>query len=586
MDAQGSVEEQRSADEQRSGEKLLSRDFWINIIVSAVVMAVSGLFAWLLYEPYGLEGGLLQLALGVTILVCVWVIGIIWLPTWLRQAADRIGTFLLKRPKIILIVLSLGLATAIALPILVVRSRVPDVFPHISLISAQYRVNDWNQRLIDLRQAETSGLPVVENSALAISDLWVYVPEGTPATEVKIEIYDDTSLTPSRMIGATEPVSVTVGSIKIGELSVTEKYLHSNPEYPNHLDVQSTWLDDYLYIAVKVHNPHSPWSTAQVNRIRLSRLGAAWIITPPYAHFASVGYSVNGRATQYLDLSAVRGIGVDASPGDTFTITELALYVVAAADVSIPLYVEGDVQMGAGFEKSTFRNSDPIRLQTKQVGTVHPDDFSRLAWTLPITSTTLTLKIVHGKTLLDSVSMNLNGADGADGLVRSSEAVRWPVERVRYLDFERPEDVQSWVPMTGTQIALTTTQAFSGQSSLAVTINDQPETLRTQVQWNSALRADAIIGQVFWPIPENSEPVWAQVCLNVSPHCSSILDKGRLGKWQPFFIPLRPTSYSTSDSEDLSGPLWQGLYFQGWTTATSEQPYTFFLDGIQVLPAD
>ncbi|MBI3958636.1 MAG: hypothetical protein HY328_07490 [Chloroflexi bacterium] len=563
-----------------------SRDLLINIIASALVMVVSGLFAWLLYDRYVFDNGLPELAVGLTILVLLLLIAIIWMPTWLREVAARIGAFLIRHPRLFLLCLSLGLTAVIVSAILVLKIRVSEPSPTVSLISAQYRVNNWNQRLIDLRQAETSGLPVVADSALGISDFWVYVPERTPDTEIKIEVYDDASLTPGRLLGATEPVSVTVGSLKVGDLSVMEKHLHPDSEYPNHLKVQSAWLDDYLYVVVKAYRPNSSWAVVQVSRIRLKSSGAAWIVEPPYAHFASVGYSVNGGATQYLDLSAAREVGVNASPGDYFTVTELALHVVAVADVAIPLYVEGDVQMGAGFEKSTYQNSDPIRLDARQAGIVHPDEFSRLTWLLPITSTTVTLKIVHGKTQLDFISMNLNGADGADGLVRSSEAVRWPVERVRYLDFEKPKDIQSWVPLTGTRIALTTTQAFSGQSSLAVTVSNQPETLRGQAQWNSSFRADVIIGQVFWPIPENSEPVWAQVCVNISPHCFNILDKERIGEWQPFFIPLKPVSDNASGSEDLSDILWEGLYFQGWTTATSEQTYTFFLDGIQILPAD
>ena len=103
----------------------------------------------------------------------------------------------------------------------------------VSLTSVSYEYDDWNPKVIDLRTAHESGIPVSAGHSLKLFDLFVYVPEEITDYVVVAAIYGNDEL-----IGLTESQRLVPGVNKLGDIEI-KNYQHDTVD--NAWRIQDGW---------------------------------------------------------------------------------------------------------------------------------------------------------------------------------------------------------------------------------------------------------------------------------------------------------------------------------------------------------
>ncbi len=154
-------------------------------------------------------------------------------------------------------------------------------------------------------------------------------------------------------------------------------------------------------------------------------------------------------------------------------------------------------------------------------------------------------------------------------------------QQMDYFDFERSDDLQNWrSEWNSSAIFLSSEEVFSGKHAMAITLRENVE---RYVIWEKALKAEVIMGQVFWPTIAEESFTWAEACIRhkADVHCEPIPRKQR--QWNTFIFDLNQLEY---DGQPLSTLELTSFWFHGGIAEVGkEHPYTFYVDGIQIFYA-
>jgi hypothetical protein len=448
--------------------------------------------------------------------------------------------------------------------------------PPVSLISLGYMVDGYDLHLVDLRRAETSGIPAGSGRTLQFQNIWIWVAEDAPEYGVQVEIYEDPQLT--SVVGVTELVPLHAGYIQLSDVKVTA--FKSDPD-ERAWRVPSHWTD--LYVCLVTYLEGEQVNLA-VTTIHLDANGTAWLLDPPSAKFASIVYSVNDGAPQVLDLRHALEIGLDAAPGDMLSLLGIWYHADASSDdTGKTMHLEAYLSE-KGYDADTYCVSAPMlvekgiqELLLKNVTCEHDKSTNAFRWVIPSNRKALVVSLVRSdRALLDRLILGFGGSAGSAGLVDRRAAVMWPFEKVHYIDFESPTDLDEWSGKTNEALAQSSDQAFTGNYALAVTTMGYSEDEGfVEAQWSHRLRGEVIVGQVYWPDQEGVRLVWAQACV-----WSCVPIESRTDQWNAFVMDLSEMTY---DDKPLNTVEFPGIWIQMQLDGVSEaNPYTFFVDGIQV----
>jgi hypothetical protein len=144
-------------------------------------------------------------------------------------------------------------------------------------------------------------------------------------------------------------------------------------------------------------------------------------------------------------------------------------------------------------------------------------------------------------------------------------------DSVRYVDFEKSEDLNGWTASDLSIVNLTGDKAFKDDHSLAVKTKGTNGKTSVLVLWDHPMKADLVIGRVFWPIQKDVQVIWAQACVIWVGECYAFPVTS--GQWNAFALDL----YGRGKDDKIGG-----LYVQGGiNTVDSTQTYTFYLDDIE-----
>lgn len=278
--------------------------------------------------------------------------------------------------------------------------------PAVALVAVSFVANDYNPRLVDLRTAGSSGLPLSSGDTLRLSDIGVAAPVDAPDQTVSAEIYAGTDI-----IAWTDTMPIRAGVGYLPDLEVEEVY--RGPDNKHSFTVLPNWREISL---VLVTYDQAGQVTGRLRTpIRLDPAGTAWLRDPPDPHITAVIYSVNDGPRLMLDLRGGGGSsdetrGINASPGDTLTLQEVWYY---AETTGVKRAIRVEARLGRLFNPETTQRSqeDLIRKGHAQVGAFEP-----MLWTVPEGETELLIHILRDdEALLDILIVPLDN-QGAPGL--------------------------------------------------------------------------------------------------------------------------------------------------------------------------
>ncbi len=435
------------------------------------------------------------------------------------------------------------------------------VVSSVSLISVRYVADGFDPRLVDMRTAEADGIPIRANVAFQIDNLWVSVSGETAGYTLGAELYAG-----DEYIGASNITTLRPGMMSLGAI-IPKNYIHSTVN--NAVSFQASW--DHLVIALVIYKDGVAISTARTT-IRIDPTGTSWVWDAPHAYLASVVYSINGGPELVFDPRA-RLDGIDAHPGDQITLHQVwyrSDTSSADASVQVEAYITA-----IGYDPTTVQvsSSSEIRFDINQV-----DNFAAMTWQVrPADAFWVIYLNRDDGPVLDSYIIPLN-ANKSPGLLSSSNVLRWPFSRATYVDFENQPDLADWFAGDTSSIAQSSAEAFSGSYSLAVTTTSAAED-NQKVFWDRPLQADTIVGQVYWPEQAGVYREWAQFCAWA---CVPI--DVQANRWNTFSMDVSELTYNDTPLTDLRIPqLWIQVQLNG---VGADNPYTFYVDGIQYFPND
>lgn len=436
-----------------------------------------------------------------------------------------------------------------------------------SLISLSYMVDGWDPRMVDLRTASSNGIPVRANQALQLLDLWVWVPQQAPEYIVQAEVYAN-----DEFIGATASRPLLAGAVQLGDVTAKSFYhgVHSAA-----WQVQEDWTD--MVIVLVTYRGDKVMGTTRTT-IHLDPNGTAWLLDPPNLGYASIVYSINDGPPIVLDLREAGQVGIEIEPGDTLTLLEIWYGSNAYGE-------EGELVYALGFLSPDGENQvlDTGRSTSKHLiePRIHNFPSSSLSWSqIPDDARFLIVQLFRGiedSMFMDELKLPFN-PQGNPGLVRRSEVVLWPFGQVEYADFETPVDLDEWTGSVTSTVAQSSDQAFTGDHALAITmVGNPPGEDYVQTRWEHPFQGEVIVGQVYWPRQEGVSLVWAQAC---TWECVPIpLD---LDQWSTFVIDLSEMTFQGKPLNTIEFP---GIWIQTQVEGADEaNPYTFYVDGIQLYP--
>jgi hypothetical protein len=292
----------------------------------------------------------------------------------------------------------------------------------VSLLSAKYMYADFNPHLIDLRTADTNGIPVGDDFSLRIFDFWLTTPNDVPeGYEAQIKVFAD----PERKlpIGETKRIALENNKTLIEEIEVMDA---ESRNVQNAWTVQPDWLDDFLYFELITYYEDREVNS-HLTSILLKNDGTAWMADTPIASYAAIIYSVNNGPQQVLNLPDAADRGINAGSGDKISIHEVWYHGQAASsDETTHARLEGYLtNRDTGSYNGELLCKTDYSLVKKGIFPLdlantscqHDDDLTQFSWTIPDDEQELVMTYQRlDRTILDRLVLHLNGADGAPGL--------------------------------------------------------------------------------------------------------------------------------------------------------------------------
>jgi hypothetical protein len=432
----------------------------------------------------------------------------------------------------------------------------------IALVNLKFMPGGWDPHQIDIRSAAQEGIWVNVGYSLRLYDLWVSVPEGVTGYRGQFEIYAK-----GEVIGRTHLLDLQPGGTLFEDV-VPTSYQH--PDVVNAWVMQQDW--DALDIDLILFRGKQPAGGA-VTTLRLNNTGTAWYNDPPYVSLASLVYHLNDGPRMVLDLRTAQDPGIDATSGDQLTIDEIwvkSSSSVKERSMQVEIYLSsGEYDASAAFQTPWTTFAYGVR--EIPLG-------KSFVWESISAEKKLLIVTVsrNDKTVLDRYVIPL-GSSQRGGLVTGANVFNWPLDIAQYTDFESESDLGNWAGKDFSQIAWSSQRAFTGSHSLSVTVTGNPEK-GVLVERSGEFQAEVLVGQVYWPEQKGIEITWAQVC--VPSVCRSIPIK--TDQWNTFVMDFSEISL---DEIPLNEKKIDLLYLQaGIDGASPENPYTFFVDGIQLYP--
>jgi hypothetical protein len=175
-------------------------------------------------------------------------------------------------------------------------------------------VDEWNPRLIDLRTAESVGIPVWPDQTLRVSDLWVLPTEKQGAAQVQVEFY----AAGRTRIGHTDRVSLTNRFTHLAKVEIDSA---EDKDAPEAWKVQEDW--SVITVVVIYFDENNERIDSNKIEVRLNPESHSWLVTGPDISFASIAYTVNGGQETWLDFHEALTQGLHLQPGDWLKITQI-----------------------------------------------------------------------------------------------------------------------------------------------------------------------------------------------------------------------------------------------------------------------
>jgi hypothetical protein len=219
---------------------------------------------------------------------------------------------------------------------------------------------------------------------------------------------------------------------------------------------------------------------------------------------------------------------------------------------------------------------------------IHPlSGFTPMDWKIPADRDLLVLWLRRDDGVIVSGAEIPLKSDGNQGLVVDNNIIHWPFQNAEsinaeYIDFEKISEIQEWRGEEEEEekislIDQTLNEAFSGEHAMAVTVSKDSK--NTFVTWEHLIKAELIIGHVFWPEKKGVSIDWAIACIGIMGECVFI--PTRQGQWNTFVFDLSQFRYNGQSLNTMEhSKIWLRGYIDGGVD--KQNPYTFYVDGIQI----
>jgi hypothetical protein len=437
--------------------------------------------------------------------------------------------------------------------------------PSISLVGARYIVDDYNPRLLDLQSVETEGiaLPADQGHAVKVFDITATIPKPDSNYMAQVDIYAD-----DEKIGSTPPKPLVGEQVRWESVNLKN---YQDDTYSDSWSINPGWKNLRLELVTYLRDkPVSNSSTI----VQLNSQGGAWLIGPPYVKFASLVYTINDGPPLVVDmrdaLDEKKGFNVKA--GDLFTLQEVWYQ---STDGGNPQKMQFEAYWGNDqpFDEKYFQHSPSEQIEP---GLHKLSSFTPMTWTVASDRENFSVKFARDDdTIMDPLRFHISSDASFSGLVRKSDAVLWPFDTVRYVDFETPDDLAGWVGNVG----LTTAKSFTGNHALAITTTKaiSPSLQNVFVEWkfNPNLQAEAIVGQIYWPDQPGIMVSYAQIC-----HWECVVIPVQTGRWNTFVMDFSEKKAGDKQANEIR---LDEIKIQAQVNGVDEQnPYAFYVDGLQI----
>lgn len=453
------------------------------------------------------------------------------------------------------------------------RVQTDTSFSGVGVTSVTFESGDWNPRLIDFRTSAERGIHVIPEVSLELYDVQVFAPGSLPGGYyARLSLFANETVP----LGGTKAVPLLPGTAaSLGEI-VPQSF--QDPDVEHAWRVDPGWKQLLFRLDLLPAEDGEPLATVDYT-VQLAGETESWYIHPPYASFVSVVYSVNEGPDLVLDLRSATQEGIDVKSGDRLRLREIWAKSLQDSDLQL---AHAEAYPSAGqYDGAALVQSDEMVFRNGPFNLVSDDRFQ---WTIAEGKTSLVLTLTRDdSTLLDRYVIPFRAGPSAS-LLRLERALTWPQDAVTYLDFEDPGSLQLWKQGWGDgQLAtfeLSDRKAFSGSHSAAVTVTD--DAAKAYMLYDHPVQAHFLVGQVFWPQQEGIGLNWAQVCVSETGECAGIpLEADR---WNTFVFDL---SQKDPEGRPQTEKVFPNFYIQGHVLgASASNPYTFYVDGIQLYPVD
>jgi hypothetical protein len=446
-----------------------------------------------------------------------------------------------------------------------------DDFVGVNLASVTFETGGWNPRVIDLRTSNAMGIHAAPGVSLELHDLQAFAPEslgGGYFVQAKVFVNETVYL------GKTEAVTLVPGAVV--SLGMVKPESFQDPNLENAWAVDDKWEKLLFKLEILAKKDGDP--LAAINYyVQLSDNTDSWYIYPPYGDIASIVYSVNDGPDLILDLRSATTEGIDVQNGDTLKLKEIWAKSLVDSDKQLAhaeAYPSSGVYDGVSLIKSDGK--------VFKTGLFNLVTDNRFQWTIAQDKTSIVVTLSReDSTLLDRYIIPFKVGQSAS-VLRADKVIAWPQNVITYLDFENPVSIETWSEGWGdgslASFAITDQEYFSGSHSVAVTVTDDGE--KTFIMYNQPIKANYIIGQVFWPKQDGISVSWSTISLGQTGDAVKI--PSEMGQWNTFVFDLSRPAEDGTPQNQIDIP---NFYIQGSILgASSSNPYTFYIDGIQIYP--
>jgi hypothetical protein len=441
----------------------------------------------------------------------------------------------------------------------------------VSLVSMKYASGGWNPHQVDLRTATSSGIPAGATMPLKFSEISVFAPPELAGFQVWAEFLANGN----EKIGETPVTVLQSGITNLENIKIVEAYRYldktSGTYSGDSWDVLKSW--NTIDINLK-YKGSSGQEGLTIWKIKLNQMsGTAWWNSPPDVNIVSVVYSVSDGIQQVLDLRREPKPVINAKAGDWITIHAVWYKANSNNINNQSMFIGGSINDGQRELENKSSDMAVIREGIHQF-----ENFTSMTWVLSSDIKHLGLIAIRSDdTVLDGYTIEISDTE-TSGLVSSQKSVVWPFNESAYMDFETPTDFDGWVSSDPNTFAQTTAQSFSGGHSMAVTVKSDLTQVFTS--HDRSFKAEVLLGQIYWPKQDGFDVQWAQVCIGSGMACVSVSTEP--GRWNTFVMDFSEISYEEKYLNEVEMP---SFFVQGKVIgASSDKPYTFYVDGIQIYP--